>query len=276
MLKESNNLLGEVTTTAYEAPMIDPDRSGAIINRDKIMGIHSGGIRVRGGRSNQSRSYSTKTPPVNINSIVDGILKELKHEISNPEFKIDVPFTILADSKETDVRIKSIKVPTDYRYTIVPKIQQYAFLQAQIPNWTSYNFLSGNTKIFLKGKFIGQTYLDTDHFSDTLDLQLGKDPDILVKRTHLQQQSGKTVNGSKVKEVIAYNVLVKNNKTTPFQIFIEDQIPITYRKDITIELLEGDGAKMDKEKGQLTWDLFLKPGEKKEINFSYLAKYPKS
>ncbi len=271
-LVENEDLLG-VIELSYQAPIIDPDKTGTVITR---AGISSGLAGIgSGGGGGYSAPRKPKAPKSTINSIVDNILNDLKHDISYPEFTIETPFTILADSKQTNVRVKSIKIPTDYRYTIVPKIQQYAFLEAKIPDWTSYNFLSGNANIYLKGKFIGQTFLDTDEFSDTLDLQLGKDADILVQRTYVETKGGKTISGNKVKETIAYNILIKNNKTTPFQIFIEDQIPITHRKDIVIELLEQDGAKVNESKGQLTWDVFLKPGEKREINFSYLAKYPK-
>jgi len=265
-LKEDNELLQDVCLV-YEEPIIDPDKTGTTIHMNHPPRAYPSYPRTR----------TPKTPKLKapIQSIVDNILQDLKQEITYPEFKIDAPFTILADSRETNVRIKSLKIPTEYQYHIVPKVQQYAFLQAQIPNWTTYEFLSGNAKIYLKGKFIGQTYLDTDNFSDTLNLQLGKETDIQVKRSYEQNLGGKITNGNKVKETIAYSIVVKNNKPFPLQITIEDQIPITRRKDISIELLESAQAKVNPKIGQLKWDITLNPKEKKEINFSYLAKYPK-
>lgn len=265
-LKEDNGLLEEVSLV-YEAPLIDADKTGTTIHMNHPPRAYSSSPRIR----------TPKTPKLKapIQSIVDNILQDLKQEITYPEFKIDAPFTILADSRETNVRIKSLKIPTDYHYHIIPKVQQYAFLQAQIPNWTTYEFLSGNAKIYLKGKFIGQTFLDTDNFSDTLNLQLGKETDIQVKRSYEQNLGGKITSGNKIKETIAYTIVVKNNKPFPIQITIEDQIPITRRKDISIELLESAEAKVNPKIGQLKWDITLNPKEKKEINFSYLAKYPK-
>lgn len=256
-LEEDEGLL-DMVVVSYESPIIDPDKSGTTIYMDDL-----------------PAATSVSKPKSPIQSIVDNILVDLKDDFSYPEFKIEAPFTILTDSKETDVRIKSIKIPTTYQYHIIPKVQQFAFLKAGIPNWNSYDFLSGNAKIYLKGKFIGQTFLNTDNFSDTLQLQLGKDADIQVKRTYEKALGGKITSGNKVKETIAYSILVKNNKQVPINLVLEDQIPITRRKDISIELLEQGGAKLNSQIGQLLWDINLTPGETKNIQFSYLAKYPK-
>jgi len=256
-LLEDNSLLEEVILS-YQSPIIDPYKSGTT--------IYMGGLPA---------ATSVSKPKSPIQSIVDNIMDDLKDDFSYPEFKIEAPFTILNDSKETDVRIKSIKIPTTYQYHIIPKVQQFAFLEAGIPNWNSYDFLSGNAKIYLKGKFIGQTFLNTDNFSDTLQLQLGKDADIQVKRTYEKALGGKITSGNKVKETIAYSILVKNNKQVPVNLVVEDQIPITRRKDISIELLEQGEAKLNSQIGQLLWDINLTPGETKNIQFSYLAKYPK-
>ncbi|MNY70383.1 hypothetical protein D3C86_2085060 [compost metagenome] len=57
---------------------------------------------------------------------------------------------------------------------------------------------------------------------------------------------------------------------------LKDQYPISTDKEIEIELLQSDGAKIDKETGILTWEPELKPGENKKIKISYRVKHPKS
>jgi hypothetical protein len=46
-------------------------------------------------------------------------------------------------------------------------------------------------------------------------------------------------------------------------------------KEIEVELIQSDGAKVNTETGILTWDLDLKPAETKKIRISYRVKYPK-
>jgi hypothetical protein len=56
---------------------------------------------------------------------------------------------------------------------------------------------------------------------------------------------------------------------------LKDQYPLSSDKEIEIELLEKDGAKVNKETGILTWEVNLKPNETKKIRISYAVKYPK-
>lgn len=209
-----------------------------------------------------------------IPSLIDQIKKE---EFTQSEFTISTPFTVLTDYKKTDVKIKSIEVEANYNYHIIPKLQKSVFLEAGILDWNSYHFLNGNAKIYLKGKYIGHTQIDTDHLSDTLHLQLGKDKDIQVKRTYEEELSNKVTGVNKIKETITYSILIKNNKPVPVRLTVKDQIPITTDKDINVELLnkKESQAQLDAKTGQLTWNIDLKPKESKEIQFSYLIKYPK-
>ena len=54
-----------------------------------------------------------------------------------------------------------------------------------------------------------------------------------------------------------------------------DQYPVSKEKDIEVNLAEDGGARVDKETGQLRWEVTLNPGELKKIKFRYAVKYPK-
>ena len=56
---------------------------------------------------------------------------------------------------------------------------------------------------------------------------------------------------------------------------LKDQYPMSPDKEIEIELLESDGAKINTETGILTWNLNLKTLETKKIRISYKVRYPK-
>ncbi len=58
-------------------------------------------------------------------------------------------------------------------------------------------------------------------------------------------------------------------------LLLKDQYPLSTDKDIEIELLESDKAKINIETGILTWDLNLKPNEIRKLRVSYKVKYPK-
>jgi hypothetical protein len=58
-------------------------------------------------------------------------------------------------------------------------------------------------------------------------------------------------------------------------LLLKDQYPLSPDKDIEIELLQSDNAKVNTETGILTWDLDLKANETKKIRISYKIRYPK-
>ena len=46
--------------------------------------------------------------------------------------------------------------------------------------------------------------------------------------------------------------------------------------NITVTAEELSGGKLDKERGFVTWELQLQPGEQRELILQYRVKYPKS
>ena len=71
-------------------------------------------------------------------------------------------------------------------------------------------------------------------------------------------------------------MVVKNNRKTPVQIDIEDQLPVSTQSDITVESIETSKAEYDSKTGKLTWSYTIQPGDIKKINLSFSVKYPKN
>lgn len=67
-------------------------------------------------------------------------------------------------------------------------------------------------------------------------------------------------------------ITVKNNKSVSVKVTVEDQFPVSTVDDIKVVLVNNGGAEVDEKEGKLTWKLNLKPGEKKELKFSYSVK----
>ncbi len=72
-----------------------------------------------------------------------------------------------------------------------------------------------------------------------------------------------------------YEISVRNNKKTPIEILLEDQIPISTSTDIEVSLTDKDGGNVNQETGKITWDLNIKPNETKKIRFGYQIKSAK-
>jgi uncharacterized protein (TIGR02231 family) len=127
----------------------------------------------------------------------------------------------------------------------------------------------------VEGTYIGKSFIDPGSTQDALNLTLGRDKRIVVKREKVTDFSSVKFLGSSRKEVFTYQITVRNNKKEKAEMLLKDQYPISTDKDIEVELLENSGAAVNKDNGVLTWKLELAPGESKAIRISYSVKYPK-
>ena len=122
---------------------------------------------------------------------------------------------------------------------------------------------------------MGETYLDPTSMEDTMHLSLGKDPNIIIKRTLLERESKEKVVGTKIVKSFAYAIEVKNLKSKSIELVIQDQVPVTTNPDIEIEVTEISKGELKEGTGIIEWKINLKPKAKKEIQLMYEVKYDK-
>ena len=195
--------------------------------------------------------------------------------MANIEYNIDIPYTIPSDGQDYSIKMKEVTLPVNYVYHTVPKLDEDAFLTAELTNWTKLNLLPGKSNIYYQGTFVGSTNIDTEKASDTLNISLGRDKNIVIKREGNTELFDKRMVGGYIKETIGWKISVRNNKDVKIKIVIEDQFPISDRKSIEVQRMDYLGAKLDSKTGKLLWEIELNPNENKEIKFNYLVRYPK-
>ncbi|MES2812198.1 MAG: DUF4139 domain-containing protein [Bacteroidota bacterium] len=193
----------------------------------------------------------------------------------NVSFDIDIPYDILSNGKAHSVALKEIKLPASYKYYAAPKVEKEAFLLAEIKDYGKYNLLAGEANIIFEGMYVGKTFINPSQTSDTLNLSMGRDKKVSIKREKVVDKSGTKFLSSKKEQTFTYDITLRNNKKEAITMLLKDQYPLSSDKEIEIELVEKDGAKVNIETGVLTWDINLKPNETKKIRISYVVKYPK-
>jgi uncharacterized protein (TIGR02231 family) len=191
-------------------------------------------------------------------------------------YQINVPYDIPANGKATAVEMIAHEVPAKYVYSTAPKLLENAFLVAQITDWGKYNFLQGEANLYLEDKYIGRSMLNTQMAVDTLNISLGRDESIMVKRTRMRDFEEKKFFGTKRKEQRVWEITLKNTKKEKVTLQVQDQIPVSSNEAIQIEAQDIGGATYDKEKGILTWNITLQPNESKKLTFKYTVEYPKN
>ena len=193
----------------------------------------------------------------------------------NVTFDIDIPYDILSNGKAHSVALKEIKLPASYKYYAVPKVEKEAFLLAEINDYSKFNLLPGEANIIFEGTYVGKTFINANATSDTLNLSMGRDKKISIKRENVVDKSGTKFLSSYKEQIFTYDLIVRNNKKESIAMLLKDQYPISTDKEITIELLEKDKASANEETGVLTWKIDLKPNETRKFRISYKVRYPK-
>lgn len=193
----------------------------------------------------------------------------------NVSFDIDIPYDILSNGKAHSVALKEIKLPATYKYYAAPRAEKEAFLLAEISDYSKYNLLPGDANIIFEGMYVGKTFINPNQTADTLNLSMGRDKKIAIKREKVVDKSGTKFLSAYKEQTFTYDITLRNNKKEDAAIILKDQYPLSTDKEITIELLEDGKAKVNTETGILTWDLKLSPNETKKIRISYKVKYPK-
>ncbi len=190
-------------------------------------------------------------------------------------YDIELPYDVPTNGKQQIATLKEASIPAVYKYYSVPKLDKDAYLLAEVSDWEKLNLLPGEANIIFEGTYVGKSFIDPGSTNDTLNLTLGKDKRVVVKREKLTDYSSVKFLGSNKLQTITYELTVKNNKKDPIVLLLKDQYPISTNKEIEVELLQSSDAANNTEIGVLTWKLELAPGENKKVRISYSAKYPK-
>lgn len=201
---------------------------------------------------------------------------EMQEAQTSVEFNIENPYSVTNDGKPCQVEINQVNINATYQYYTAPKISTDVFLTAQVTDLNKYNLLSGDANVFFEGTYIGKSRIDMRAMSDTLNLSLGNDKGILVKRTLEKNLTQNQTFGSNKKETKSWLIEVKNRKNQKVNLLVEDQVPVSQNSAIEVEVQESGGVKPDALTGKVSWNFLLNSQEDKKTQLRYLVKYPKS
>ena len=191
-------------------------------------------------------------------------------------FELKELHKIPADATPHLIDVKRFTKEATYYTLSIPKIKDGAFLIAKIPDWEQMNLLEGPINLYYNDAFQGTSQLDTQQVSDTLEISLGKDDAYSVIRRKISSNSRKRLIGFNIKEIVAYEILIKNKKNKAVDIEVRDQLPVSTDKNVEVKPLQLSNAQLDVLSGQLTWLVKLKPNQTKKLLLSFSVRYPKN
>jgi uncharacterized protein (TIGR02231 family) len=224
------------------------------------------------------KELAGKVSGVDIQTITPSTLDQyttLKQGLLNTSFEIDLPYDIESNGQAHSINIKEAEIQSNLKSYAVPKLDADAYLLAEITNWQNLDLIPGNANIIMDDTYIGKSFIDPNTAADTLNLSLGKDKRVNVKRTLVKDATTTKTSNANTKQTFTYELVIKNNKSKEINVIVKDQYPLSNVKEIEVELTDDGGATINTEVGVLTWKVILKPGESIKKRFTYTVKYPK-
>ncbi len=195
--------------------------------------------------------------------------------ITTINFEIKKQASVVSNTDTTVIPVDSFTIPAHFSYYAAPIVNENVFLTAKIGNWQRYNLLPGEVNVYFKGQYSGITHIDPYKTTDSLTVSLGIDPNVVIKRRQIDNFKKTNFTGQNKVVNTAYEIKIKNTKTVPIHIVIEDRIPLSQHKDIKVEAINYGTSSYDAKKGLLKWKSQIAPNQSETYPFSYTIKYPK-
>ncbi len=195
--------------------------------------------------------------------------------ITNTRFEIREKYTIKSNAEITVIEVDNFELAANYQYYAAPEFNENVFLTATIKNWEKFDLLTGEANIYFEGSYAGKSIINPQATTDSLNLSLGIDPNIIVKREKLENFKSKSFLGATRIVDKGYKLEVKNNKNTPITLVVEDRIPISENKEIKVEDIETGSSEYNDKTGIMRWKIELQANASEKKEFTYTVKYPK-
>ena len=189
-------------------------------------------------------------------------------------FEVPARYTVSGDGEEQQVVITEYDLDAQYTYLAIPKIEEKVWLQARISDWERLNLLNGRANLFLGSTYLGNSRINPSVLTDTLALNLGVDEGIIIDRSKVDQYSSRSFLGGRVTQTLTWDIEVRNTKRHPVTIRLTDQIPVSNRREISVDLSDAGGGRLNAETGELVWQLQVGPNLSRTVRFSYQVRHP--
>jgi uncharacterized protein (TIGR02231 family) len=192
------------------------------------------------------------------------------------EYQIADRLTIKGNGQEEIVSVIQYNLPITKKYLAIPKVQEEAFLLANITDWDTLNLLPGKASVYLDGSYTSDIRIDPSILSDTFPLLVGSDPGIVVNRSLVTAQTTVRTVGAQKRVMKTYSLGIRNKKKTPIEVIVKDQVPVSANSQISVDILELSGGTLNKETGEVEWKVLVPPMAQIEKRISFEIKFPKN
>ncbi|MGO1766324.1 MAG: mucoidy inhibitor MuiA family protein, partial [Advenella sp.] len=197
---------------------------------------------------------------------------------TNTTFEVPGKQTIRTGGQQQRVPLTTLSETADLSYELVPSKASAVFATVKINNGKDFPLLAGSVNAFFDNEFIAASDIKTVFPKEKLELAMGVDQAISVKREPLQRFTESTgLTGSGTRLTYEYKTVIRNNRKQPVELVLHDRFPVSADEKIDIKRLEPSGSGIAlKGDGRYEQTLTLAAAEERTVLLKFTVQYPKS
>lgn len=193
------------------------------------------------------------------------------------EYTLNTHQSIGSNSKQAQtIPLVSDSTKIEFKHFSTPKNIEKVYFTTLLPEWESLGLLNTSCDIFLNDKYVAKSYINTLSTKDTMQLSAGEDKEVKISRKVVKTSPDKSFLSNNIEQTVNVTLVVKNTKSTPINISLKDQVPISQDTDIKIFDIKTNDGTLNSSTGIIKWNINLEGKQTKEVKFSYTIKYPKN
>lgn len=222
----------------------------------------------------RKKSYSMETAMV-MREMAEPLLvqkKQIKESLTDKTIRFSG--MIKGNGIKKSVNLERWSDTVDTSLLVIPYLSKKAWLMVNIEK-IDFPTVNAPAEIYVDGNYSGKNSMKKRVRGQELNMAFAFIPEIGIKREKIipENKSSWTGKGT-LKE--GYSITLTNGLRKTVDLTVKDRIPVTVEGEISVKKIEINPSysSLDDEKGILSWNISLNPGEQRRIKVIYEIKYP--
>jgi uncharacterized protein (TIGR02231 family) len=201
----------------------------------------------------------------------------IKSDIAIVTYKVSGNCTVESDDSSHKFFLGRYYPRASLTYLAIPKHTDAVFRMIKLVNDGAAPLLSGQGNLFFNDEYIGRTKIDYTPLNGELELLLGVEERIEVKRELTKRSVDKMFLKDNRVINFGFEITLKNLLSESAKVELRDQFPVSRHEEIQVKLDEAKPAPSDSsEMNILEWHLALEPQMETLVKYGFTVQYPRS
>ena len=190
-------------------------------------------------------------------------------------FEVPGNWDIPSDGSPLKMALNTFSVEPEISYLAIPKQTDAVFRRASFENKSDSPLLAGDGSLFVSDEYVGKTRIDYTPIDGQLELLLGVEEQLVVKRELSKRLVDKKLLRENRVLKFAYTINLKNLMRSKAVVEVQDQIPISRHEQIKVKLERTQPDPENKtDLNILEWKIPLDPGSELTIYYEFITEHP--